>query len=68
MKSDLQKANAELIMQRFREAMAAGDAAATLQADRPAVTREVFEAMQQSSPNIELHRVTSVKSVRGLDQ
>lgn len=65
MKSDLQKANAELIMQRFREAMAAGEAGAALKEDRPAVTREAFEAMQQASPNIELHRV---KSARGHDQ
>lgn len=56
MKNDLQKANAELIMARFREAMAAGEVAASLQEDRQPVTRDVFEAMQRTSPNVELHR------------
>lgn len=67
MKNDLQKASAELIMARFREAMAAGDAAASLREDREPVTRDVFEAMQKASPNVELHRQARPK-ISGVDR
>lgn len=56
-KTEIKRANAEMLMARFRAEMAAAEAAIDPIPQPVFMTRAEFQAMQENSPNVELHTV-----------